>query len=160
MFTLCHVRISFLPFIELTCQHTIQQKLNSNENSKILFTAGWKVEEFNQIVDRLQKAMITVINITRMFSDPVVDVVEVNTAGQLSSIRETVTNIIRDVSQHQCTPATHIFVMMIGSDQRDTKPCALLVQCIPYHSINQQQIRQLETNCVKEMVSHGMEVAG
>ena len=90
-----------------------------------------------------------------MFSDPVVDVIEVNAAGQLSSIRETVTNIIRDLSWHQHTPATHFFVMMIGSDQRDIKPYALLVQCIPYHSINQQQMRQLVSKLVKEMVSQG-----
>ena len=66
----------------------------------------------------------------------------------------------RDVSRHQRVPASHIFVMMIASEQRNIKPYALLVQCVPYHSINQQLMRKLVNNLVKEMHSRGMKVCG
>lgn len=161
MFPFCYAYDTSF-FIELASANIkYNEKLNSSEkSSKILFAAGWKVEELNQLVDRLQKAIIAVINITKTFTNTTVGVVESNLPCQLSSIRETATSIVQDLSRHQRTPATHIFVMMISSDQRDVKPYALPVQCLPYHSINQQQMRQLVSKLVKEMVSRGMKVAG
>ena len=49
---------------------------------------------------------------------------------------------------------------MISSEQRNVKPYALPVQCLPYHSINQVVMRQLLSNLVKEMKSRGMNVVG
>jgi len=43
---------------------------------------------------------------------------------------------------------------------RNQKPYALPVQCIPYAGLKETDIRQLVSALVKEMVSHGMNVAG
>ena len=48
---------------------------------------------------------------------------------------------------------------MISCEQRNVKPYSLPVQCLPYHSINQQQLRKLISKLVKEMTSRGMKVS-
>ena len=86
--------------------------------------------------------------------------VKANVALQLDNIRESVSTFTRDLSRHQRSPASHIFVMMISSEQRNVKPYAVPVQCLPYHSINQQVMRQLVRNLMKEMKSRGMKISG
>ena len=85
--------------------------------------------------------------------------VQANVAHQLDNIRKSVSTFTHDLSRHR-SPASHIFVMMISSEQRNVKPYAVPVQCLPYHSINQQVMRQLLCNLVKEMRSRGMNVSG
>ena len=49
---------------------------------------------------------------------------------------------------------------MISTEARNSKPYALLVQCVPYHSLNTKQVRDLVTGFIKEMESRGMSVTG
>lgn len=118
------------------------------------------MEELTQLVDRLQTTITTVSSVIEMVADPTVNLVDVNVARRLSYIRETVTSLVRDLTRQKRTPATHIFVLMISSELRDIKPYALPVQCVPYHSITQQQLRQLVSRLVNEMTSRGMNIAG
>ena len=118
------------------------------------------MEELTQLVDRLQTTITTVSSVTEMVADPTVNLVDANVARRLSYIRETVTSLVRDLTRQKRTPATHIFVLMISSELRDIKPYALPVQCVPYHSITQQQLRQLVSRLVNEMTSRGMNIAG
>ena len=53
--------------------------------------------------------------------------------------------------------ATHMFVLMISFDKRDSKPYAVPVQCLPCNSLTHSKQRQL---IIKEIVAHGMKVAG
>lgn len=112
------------------------------------------MEELTQLVDRLQTTITTVSSVIEMVADPTVNLVDVNVARRLSYICETVTSLVRDLTCQKRTPATHIFVLMISSELRDIKPLyALPVQCVPYHSITQQQLRQLVSRLVDEMTS-------
>ena len=138
--------------------HNKLQKRNGD--TKALFTAGWKVEELAQLVDRFQTAITTVRSVMDMVADPTVNQVDVNIARHLTNIRETVTCLICDLTRHKHVPATHIFVLMISSEDRDIKPYAIPVQCVPYRSITQQQLRQLVGNLIKEMMCRGMKIAG
>ena len=137
------------------------EKLQANENSQnVLFAAGWKVEELRQLVDHFQNVIRSVTTVNSTIADDAIDKIETNIARQLSGIRETATTLSRDLSRHKRVSATHIFVMMISCEQRNVKPYSLPVQCLPYHSINQQKLRQLISKLVKEMTSRGMKVAG
>jgi len=137
------------------------EKVEAWENNpNALFAAGWKVEELKQLVDLFQKAINSVSSVSSVITNDVIDMIEANVACQLSNIRETATSLIRDLSRHKRVSATHIFVMMISCEQRNVKPYSLPVQCLPYHSINHQQLRLLVCKLVKEMRSRGMKVAG
>ena len=82
-----------------------------------------------------------------------------NIARRLTNIHETVTCLVRDLTRHKRIPATHIFVLMVSCENRDTTPYAIPVQCVPYRSITHQQLNVVG-NLFKEMMSRGMQIAG
>ena len=136
-------------------------KLQTKEKStKSLFDAGWKVEELKNLVDCYQRTIAIVASVTEVVADSSLNLMDLNIARRLSNIHDAVTGLIRDLSRHHRAAATHIFVFMISSEQREAKPYALPVQCIPYKSLNQQHMRQLVSNLIKEMTSRGMKIAG
>ena len=149
-------------FTELTTADAdYHNKLHSSEKAtKALFDIGWRVEELENLVDLYQTAITTISKVTEVVADPSVNLMDENIARRLSSIRESATRLVRDLSRHRRTAATHIFVLMISSEQRDIKPYALPVQCVPYRSLNHEQLRRLLSNLIKEMCSRGMNVAG
>ena len=125
-----------------------------------MFDAGWKVEELKRLVDTCQELIATISVIIQVVDDRTTDMIQANVADRLGNIRKSLSTFICDLSRHQRSPASHIFVFMISSEQRNVKPYALPVQCLPYHSINQQVMRRLVSNLVKEMKSRGMNVVG
>lgn len=112
------------------------------------------------MVDISQRLIAEVSSIIELVGDPSVDQIHANVAVRLSGIRESVSKFTKDLSRHQRVPATHIFVMMISCEQRNVKPYALPVQCLAYHTINQQVMRRLVSTLLKEMTSRGMKVSG
>lgn len=58
------------------------------------------------------------------------------------------------------TAATHVLAVMISPDDCKRKPYALPVQCIPYTSLNEQQIRSIVTGLAKTMKQKRMDVVG
>lgn len=119
-----------------------------------------EVEELKQLVETSQTLIVTASTIMDTISDPDIDLIGRNMARTLSNFRDSVHTFIKNVSRHKRNMATHIFVMMISCEYRDVKPYAVPVQCLPYHSMTQEQLRQLVSSLVKEMVSRGMKVAG
>lgn len=118
------------------------------------------MEELNHLTTRFRKAIAAVSNAIDMVIDKIIDPIEVNFGNELCNIREIVALLITDLSCYQRVPATHIFVMMISNEQHDAKPYAYPVQCLPYHSLTCQQMREMVCNLVKEMTSRGMKVVG
>ena len=57
-------------------------------------------------------------------------------------------------------PQPHIFVLMISPEQRNRKPYALPVQCIPYASLKHKTCRKLVNDLITEMHNRHMKVAG
>ena len=125
-----------------------------------MFEAGWKVEELKRLVDTCQQLISTVSVVIEVVDDPTTDMIHANVPHQLENVRKSVSAFTRDLSRHQRVPASHIFVMMISSEQRNFKPYAIPVQCLPYHSINQQVMRTLVSDLVREMTLRGMKFSG
>ena len=160
--TCVHVALDhFHIFVELTIAndhyHDKLQSTQSSSNAKTLFDAGWKVEELSRLMSLCQKLIATISQLIEVVPDNSIDMI---IAGQLSEMRDMVTTFIHDLSRHQRQVATHIFVLMISCEQRDAKPYAIPVQCLPYKSINQQHMREIVNNLMQEMISTGMKVAG
>ena len=83
-----------------------------------------------------------------------------NFAKKLSSFRESAKEFVKRVTKYKCISATHILVVMISPEERSSKPYALPIQCIPYKSLKDSEVRQIANRIVKEMVSRKMKVAG
>lgn len=125
-----------------------------------MFAAGWKVEELKKLKEDCQTLIVSIGTTKDVIARQDADFVETNVARTLSKLRESLRTFIRELSRQQRHMATHIFVLMISCEQRNIEPYAIPVQCLPYHSINQRQLRQLVCTLIKEMTSRGMKVAG
>lgn len=148
--------------LELTsADANYHEKLQSNDkDAKSLFSLGWRVEELNQLVKCSQTYIATVSHLIDVVADMTVDLIRSNVARQLSNIRDSLSSFIQDLSRHQRVMATHIFVLMISSELRNTKPYAVPVQCLPYRSMKHHQLRNIVCTLIKEMKQRGMRVAG
>ncbi len=62
--------------------------------------------------------------------------------------------------RHRRTPATHVFVMMISTEARSTKPYALPVQCLSYTGLTVAKLRGILNKLLTTMTNKGMKVAG
>ena len=84
----------------------------------------------------------------------------VNIPRSLHEIRQIFCTFIKGVVRHQCIAATHVLVFMISNEERDKKPYALPVQCLPYKGLSDSKVQKLANEIIDEMVRRGMKVAG
>ena len=118
------------------------------------------MEELNLLVKRSQTYIATVRCLIDVVADMNVALISSKVARQLSNLQDSLSSFILDLSRHQRVMATHIFVLMISSELRNTKPYAVPVQCLPYHSMKHHQLRNIVCTLIKEMKQRGMRVAG
>ena len=67
---------------------------------------------------------------------------------------------IEGVTRSRRIPATHLLVFMISPEDRQQKPYALPVQCVPYTGMPEHVIQTLANKVIREMNARGMKVAG
>ena len=78
----------------------------------------------------------------------------------LMTLSDQLKDFFRDIVRHQRVAATHIFVFMISPEERQQKPYAIPIQCLPVKGIPHSTLRQLVDCIVNEMHIRGMDVAG
>ena len=123
-----------------------------------MFSLSWDIEELNRLNSE-GRSLCTEISAAIDVCNP--DTSEqLNLPRKLTSIRKRLSGFIRKVTRFRRKPATHIFVLMISSTLRNQKPYALPVQCVPYAGLKELDIQRLVSALVREMISHGMNVAG
>lgn len=86
--------------------------------------------------------------------------VQDNFARKLNLVKEQLLDVIKRLSKHQRTEATHILVFMISPESRNRKPYALSVQCLPIRGVKDKTIRDMSNTIIKVMVDKKMKVAG
>ena len=68
--------------------------------------------------------------------------------------------IYQGVTHHQRTRATHVLVFITSNEERDKKPYALPIQCIPCKDLSDLKVHQLANKIIYEMDARNMKVAG
>lgn len=127
---------------------------------KTMFSLSWDIEELKKLLSDCRSLCVEMSAVLDAVSNADIDLQQYNLPRKLSSIRERLSNLVKGLTRFKRQPATHIFVMMISSEHRNCKPYAVPVQCIPYAGLNEDNLRRLVTELVKEMVDNGMKVAG
>ena len=122
-----------------------------------MFALSWDIQELTQLISVGRTLHIDMKEVVRNLG---ANYQQSNIPRKLSSIRSRCVDLIRRVTRFKRTPATHAFTFMISTELRNKKPYALPVQCIPYDGLKESDLRRLITQLVKEMVTHGMKVAG
>lgn len=127
---------------------------------KILRQLAWRVDELERLNESGRK-IVTEISVTmELLQDPNIDLVELNMARKITGLQLSLTEFVKGLSKHQRTAATHIWAILISPEERNAKPYALPVQCIPYVGLTDNQARELVNKVIQEMVNRGMRVAG
>ena len=99
---------------------------------KTLFALGWKVEGLSSLLQSCKHLLVEVATLTDKCSSHHDVTVSENIFTEL---RSRLTTFIKSVSRLEQTPAANLYVLMISSEQRNTKLYAVPIQCIPYSSL-------------------------
>ena len=83
-----------------------------------------------------------------------------NVPNKLTSIRSRLLQFVKRVEHFKRVPASHVFVLMISAEQRNRKPYAVPVQCVPYAGLKEKDIRNLVSALCRQMIQYGMKVSG
>jgi hypothetical protein len=78
----------------------------------------------------------------------------------MHSLKTRLLQYLKDLYSKKRKAATHLLVFMVADELRNTKPYAIPVRFIPYHSITDAKVRDLEDELERAMTSIGMTVVG
>lgn len=78
----------------------------------------------------------------------------------LASLKVDLMKYLRNLYKKKRKCATHVLVTMISDEKRNVKPYALPIRHIPYHSIRDQYVRDINQELKEEMVRLGLNLAG
>lgn len=125
-----------------------------------MFKLAWDLKDLGDLDQAGRKIKVNCETIRDKAQDESYDRVSSNLASQLNSLRRELESYVKGVYRYRRTPATHILVIMISPEERNSKPYALPVQCIPYVGLGDMQVRAIVDKVVEEMTNRGMKVAG
>ena len=147
--------------LELTkANDTYSQKLETERHQqKVMITLSWKVKELNDLAENVRQ-VYTEIKALASRMQVREGSREENIPRILQTIRQKAISFVKGVVRHQRTAATHVLVFMISNEERNKKPHALPIQCLPYKGLSDSKVRELANHIITEMVQRKMKVAG
>ena len=148
-------------FLELTkANNTYSEKLETERHKqKDMIALSWKVKELNDLGESGRQIYAEIKALTSRLQVSVGSSEE-NIPHSLQTIRQKATAFVKGVVRHQRTAATHVLVFMISNEERNKKPYALPIQCLPYKGLSDNKVRELANRIITEMVKRKMKVAG
>ena len=152
----------FISFSELsTSSNEYSVRLASGKTAeKTLRKLAWKVDDLSHLSDDGRKIRVDLHQLHDLAEASETSFLSLNVPRRLTMLRERLLTFLQGLYRFRRVPATHLFVLMISPEQRDSKPYALPVQAVPYVSLKHSTCRKLVNNLVSEMTRRGMKVAG
>ena len=137
---------TFFIFTELQKANTSYEEKQraGNAAEKTMFSLIWDIEELkrlNQDGRHLSTDMTEALDLCAQETARQ----ECNLPRKLVSIRNRLCDIVKGIFRFKRTPATHMFVLMVSSELRNKKPYAIPVQCLPYASLKESDMRNMVT---------------
>ena len=153
---------SIFPVLALCdAQKAYEDKVGSVRTPQnVLLKPAWSVQELQELTSTVCQLIVDIASLKDKLQDPHYDIVKENTAPTLKCLRSELVEIVKKLSKHQRTAATHIFVVMVSPESRSKKPYALPVQCLPIKALKDEQVRDIAHEIIFQMVECGMNVAG
>ena len=125
----------------------VLDKGTSSEQSKM--EMAWNVIGFEELTKKLLKLKSELKSITSADSD-------IN----LLDVKSELLSYLKGLYSKKRVAATHILVFMIADELRNCKPYAVPVRFLPYKSLTDEKLRQLELELEDTMRANGMSVVG
>ena len=127
---------------------------------KTLFSMAWIIKELEVLTKKMRDLVVDITCLNDKIQDENYDLVKENVPRKLMSISTSLKDAVKLLSKHQRTAATHLFVILISTESRCSKPYALPVQCLPIAGLRDRQARDLANSVITYMTERGMKVAG
>lgn len=127
---------------------------------KAMFKLAWDLKDLSDLDETGRKLKVNCETIKDKTQNESFDFVTSNMASQLCSLRGKLEIFVKGVYRYRRTAATHILVIMISPEERNRKPYALPVQCMPYVGLGDMEVRVITDKVIQEMTNRGMKVAG
>ena len=118
----------------------------SNAGEKKVMEAGWDAVEYQELLRRAKD----------LKNDVEGNGVDLN----LGAFKLKFQDYLRGLFLKKRIPAKYLLVFMIADELRSKKPYAVPVQFVPYKSITDSKLIELETKLQKVMEENGMPVVG
>ena len=115
--------------------HIVENKAKlagGKATDKTLYALGWTIDELSRLTDECRGLLVELESLLEKLEDESTDVVRINIPRTLSKCQERLRIFTKSVTRHKRMPASHILVTMISPSERNQKPYALPISCIPY----------------------------
>lgn len=116
-----------------------------------MYSLCWSVDELGRLNTVGRELYVNIQAIVSQLNNPETDLIQENVARKLAKLQESLLPFIRGVTRHQRHAATHVLVTMISPSQRNKKPYAIPVSCIPYGSLTESKARIHINSIITEM---------
>ena len=138
--------------------HTALRKAKHDFEEKSSASKSRNVDELSRLNQQCRSLLVEVSTLKDKIEDESCCGTGLNYA--VIKLQPSLKEFIKAVTRHQRTPATHVLVTMISPSERNRKPYALPVSCIPYVGLNETQARSHISTVAEEMSKCGMHVEG
>ena len=117
-----------------------------------LMELSWSVVGFEKLVEKARNLQLDLRTFMQGLGSA-------NTGG-LTSIISRLLTYLKDLFLKKRIAATHVLVFMISDELRNKKPYAIPVRFMPYKSLTDSKLRELEVQLEEAMRNAGMTVVG
>ena len=117
--------------------------ISGSAAEKTLKKLAWNVEDLSQLNADGRQLVMTLWQVHNLAERDEVAYISANAPKMIANMKKQLLVFLQGVYRFRRTPATHIFVLMISPEQRNKKPYALHVQCVPYTNLKHSTCRCL-----------------
>ena len=121
-------------------------------SDQTMMELAWTVVGFEELVKKV-RTFQTELNAFSQDSDN-------GACGDLNSLKSNLLSYLKDLFTKKRTAASHVLVFMIADELRNRKPYAIPVRFMPYKSLTDSKLRELELQLEEAMRNVGMTVVG
>jgi hypothetical protein len=142
---------------EATSAYEVKRKQRNVAESS-LFALAWEISAYETLIKTNADIHSRCNKLLASINGPVRN--RGKLADSFSVLRKDLKSYTKDVYSKFREAATHIMIFMIAGERRDTKPYAIPVRVLPYHSVTDAKVRELRDELRQVMKSLGMVVVG
>lgn len=135
-----------------------KKKADGNATDKTMFSLGWTIDELSRLNSKGQDVYVNTVTAMESINGGNVRVESLSRT--LFLLKQDMKELVKGISRHKRKAATHVLVTMISPSDRNRKPYAMPICCIPYVGLSESQAREHINTVVREMVARNMKVAG
>ncbi len=128
---------------------------------KIILSLAWKVEDLKKLSEIGREILRKIDAIVEDAGGDAADCVwPIFRFNLITALQEKLVDLGTGVTRYRRQPASHLFVMMITFEVRNSKPYKLPIQAIPHAGLKEADLRRFVNSITQEMVNRGMRLAG